>query len=127
MQSKPQLLAWVTCDGVHIDPGSGKHTLLGVFSNIKARRFPVVHPRMMWFITLTELQAGKHTIRILFGHGLETPKEVVARDFEAQNPLQRVNLINEIRNLRFEKPGDYSITIEVNDEPILVTSLQVSD
>src|SRR5690606_23798218 len=72
VQSKPQLLAWITCDGVHIDPGSGKHTLLGVFSNIKARRFPVVHPRMVWFITLTDLQVGKHVIRILFGHNIES-------------------------------------------------------
>jgi len=127
VQSKPQLLAWITCDGVHIDPGSGKHTLLGVFSNIKARRFPVVHPRMVWFITLTDLQVGKHVIRILFGHNIESPKEVVRREFEAQSPVQRVNLINEIRNLGFEKPGDYSITIEVDDEPILVTSLPVSE
>jgi len=127
VHSKPQLLAWITCDGVHIDPASGKHTLLGVFSNIKARRFPVVHPRMMWFITLTDVQMGKHTIRILFGLNLENPKEVVSQQFESQSPLQRINLINEIRNLAFESAGDYSITIEVDDEPILVTSLPVSD
>lgn len=127
MHSKPQLLAWITCDGVHIDPGSGKHTLLGVFSNIKARRFPVVHPRMMWFITLTDVQVGKHTIRILFGLNLDSPKEVVSREFESQSPVQRINLINEIRNLGFEQAGDYSITIEVDDEPILVTSLPVTN
>jgi hypothetical protein len=42
VQSKPQLLAWLTCDGVHIDPSSGKHTILGIFSNIQARHFPVL-------------------------------------------------------------------------------------
>jgi hypothetical protein len=127
VQSKPQLLAWITCDGVHIDPGSGKHTLLGVFSNIKARRFPVVHPKMMWFLTLTDVAVGKHMIRISFGLNLDSPKELVAREFESQSPLQRINLINEIRNLGFEKAGDYSIIIEVDDEPILATSLPVSD
>lgn len=126
VHSKPQLLAWITCDGVHIDPASGKHTLLGVFSNIKARRFPVVHPRMMWFLTLTDVQVGKHAIRILFGLNLQNPKEIVERQFESQSPVQRINLINEIRNLAFEQPGDYSITVEVDDEPILVTSLPVS-
>lgn len=126
VHAKPQLLAWVTCDGVHIDPGSGKHTLLGVFTNIKARRFPVVHPRMMWFLTLTDVSAGKHTLRISFAQAIEQPKEIVCREFEAQSPLQRINLINEIRNLAFKEPGDYSITIEVDDEPILVTSLPVS-
>ncbi|MDF3058414.1 MAG: hypothetical protein K0R17_2629 [Rariglobus sp.] len=40
MQSTPQVLAWLTCDGVHVDPGTGKHTILGVFSNIRGRSFP---------------------------------------------------------------------------------------
>lgn len=127
MQAKPQILAWITCDGVHIDPGSGKHTLLGVFSNIKARHFPVTHPRMVWFLTLTDVPVGQHKIRILFGYSLQDPKEIVSRDFQSQTPVQRINLINEIRNLRFDQPGDYSITIEVDDEPILVTSLPVSE
>jgi len=126
VQAKPQILAWITCDGVHIDPASGKHTLLGVFSNIKARHFPVVHPRMFWFLTLTEASAGKHKLRILFGYDLEEPKVVVAREFESRSPIQRINLINEIRNLRFTQPGDYSITIEIDDEPILVTGISVS-
>ncbi len=126
VQSKPQILTWITCDGVHIDPGSGKHTLLGVFSNIKARRFPVVHPRMMWFLTLTDVTVGKHTVRILFGLGVDHPKPIVSRQFESQSPLQRINLINEIRNLAFSEPGDYSITIEIDDEPVLVTSLPVN-
>lgn len=127
VHGKPQILAWITCDGVHIDPGSGKHTLLGVFSNIKARHFPVTHQRMMWFLTLSDVAVGKHKIRILFGLNLEDPKEIVSRDFESKSPVQRINLINEIRNLRFEEPGDYSITIEVDDEPILVTSLPVTN
>lgn len=116
----------MTCDGVHIDPGSGKHTLLGVFSNIKARQFPVTHPRMMWFLTLSDVPVGVHRIRILFGFSLQDPKEIVVRQFESKSPIQRINLINEIRNLRFDQPGDYSITIEIDDEPILVTSLPVS-
>ena len=67
MQSKPSLLAWITCDAVHIDPASGKHTILGVFSNIKARSFPVVHPYMVWFLTLTDVQPGRHQIKMLMG------------------------------------------------------------
>ena len=67
MQSKPQLLAWLTCDGVHIDPGSGKHTILGIFSNIQARQFPVTHPFMVWFLTITDCTPGQHKLRISMG------------------------------------------------------------
>ena len=127
MQSKPQLLAWLTCDGVHIDPGTGKHTLLGVFSNIKAQRFPVAHPFMVWFLTLSDCTAGEHRIRTSKGLDPTKMQQLLDRPFESQSPLQRINLINEIRNLSFTGPGDYSIIIDVDDEPLLATSITVSN
>jgi len=127
MQSKPQLLAWLTCDAVHIDPGSGKHTLLGVFSNIKAHHFPVAHPFMIWFLTLSDCSAGQHRIRISLGLDPTNMQQLLDRPFESQSPLQRINLINEIRNLTFPAPGDYSIMIDVDDEPLLATNLTVSN
>jgi hypothetical protein len=126
LPSKPQLLVWLTCDAVHLDPASGKHTILGVFSNIKARAFPVVHPRMVWFLTLTDVQPGMHTIKILMGLDPTNPAELIRRQFESQSPLHRINLINELHNLRFEQPGDYSIVVEVDEEPILATNLAIS-
>ncbi len=126
MHSKPQLLVWLTCDGVHIDPATGKHTILGVFSNIQARQFPVVHPYMVWFLTLTDVQAGKHKIKLSLGLNPTNPAGLIEREFESQSPLHRINLINELRNLQFEQPGDYHILIEVDDEPILATSMAVT-
>lgn len=127
MHSKPQLLAWLTCDGVHIDPGSGKHTLLGVFSNIKARQFPVTHPFMVWFLTISDCAQGQHRIRITMGLDPTNMQQLLDRQFESQSPLQRINLINEIRNLSFPAAGDYSIMIDVDDEPLLATSITVSN
>jgi hypothetical protein len=126
VNSKPQLLAWLLCDAVHIDPGTGKHTILGVFSNIKALRFPVVHPHMVWFMTLTDVSAGAHRMKISLGLDPMDPKPLIERPFESQGPLARINLINDIRNLSFPEAGDYSILIEIDDEPILATSIAVS-
>jgi hypothetical protein len=126
LTSKPQLLAWLLCDGVHIDPTSGKHTILGVFSNIIAKRFPVVHPHMVWFMTLTDVAAGSHKMKISMGLDPTNPKLLIERPFESQGPLVRINLINEIRNLTFERAGEYSILIEIDDEPLLATSLMVA-
>ncbi len=127
VNSKPQLLAWLLCDAVHIDPGSGKHTILGVFSNIMAKRFPVVHPHMVWFMTLTDVAAGPHVMKISMGLDPTDPKPLIERPFESQGPLARINLINEIRNLSFQQPGEYSILIEIDDEPLLATSLMVAE
>ncbi|MEJ1972263.1 MAG: hypothetical protein WDM96_07305 [Lacunisphaera sp.] len=97
MQSKASLLAWITCDGVHIDPASGKHTILGVFSNIKAMAFPVMHPYMVWFLTLTDVQPGTHHIKMSMGLNPTDPTELLNREFESKSPLHRINLINELR------------------------------
>ena len=126
MHSKPQLLAWLTCDGVHIDPGTGKHTILGIFSNIQARQFPVTHPFMVWFLTITDCAPGEHRMKISMGTDPTQMQVLLERPFATEGPLQRVNLINEIRNLSFPGPGDYSLLIEVDDEPLLATNLVVS-
>jgi hypothetical protein len=127
LNSKPQLLAWLLCDAVHIDPGTGKHTILGVFSNIMAKRFPVVHPHMVWFMTLTDVAAGSHSMRISLGLDPMDLKSLIERPFESQGPLVRINLINEIRNLSFPQGGEYSILIEIDDEPLLATSITVAE
>lgn len=126
MQSKPQILCWLTCDGVHIDPATGKHTILGVFSNIRGRQFPLTHPFMVWFLTVSDVPAGEHKIRILLGLGPTELHPLIDRQFKSQGPLQRINLINEIGNLTFPQAGDYEILIEVDDEPLLATSLTIS-
>ena len=127
MPAQPQLLTWIACDAVHLDPATGKHTLLGCFSNLRARQFPAVHPRMVWFLTLTDLKPGQHRLRLSYGLDMQAMAPLVDRPFEARHPLDKVNLINELRNLRFEAPGTYQILVEVDEQPILVTSLTVSD
>ena len=127
MKTKPQVLVWITCDGVHIDPSSGKHTILGVFSNIRARQFPIVHPFMIWFLTISDVPQGEHKIRISLGLDPANATPIIDRQFQSHSPMQRINLINEIRNLSFNTPGDYSIIIEVDDEPLLATSITLSN
>ncbi|MFA6959488.1 MAG: hypothetical protein WC205_01905 [Opitutaceae bacterium] len=127
MQSKPQVLAWLTCDGVHVDPGTGKHTILGVFSNIRGRQFPVVHPFMVWFLTLSDVPTGSHKVKISLGFDETSIQPLIERTFDSQSPLQRINLINEIGNLSFPHPGEYSILIEVDEELLLATSITVSN
>ena len=126
VQSKPQLLAWLTCDAVHIDPGSGKHTILGIFSNIQARQFPVTHPFMIWFLTISDVSTGQHSLKISMGLEGTTPQQLLERPFESQSPVHRINLINEIRNLSFPGPGEYELLVEIDDELLLATSLTVS-
>ncbi len=127
MTSQPLLLSFVTCDGVHLDHGSGKYYLMGIFSSIRGRNFPVVHPQMFWFLVLTDVAVGQHTVKISLSLPTEPPIMQIERPFESQSPLHRIHLINEIKNLKFEIPGDYSAVVEVDDSPLLVTTFSVTN
>jgi hypothetical protein len=126
MASRPQMLVWTMCDGVHIDPSSGKHYLMGIFSNIRGRSFPFVHPKMTWFLTLVDVSVGRHMLSISVGLNIEQATRIIHREFESISPLQRINLINEMHNYRFEEPGAYTITVEIDDEVLLVTDLLIN-
>ena len=125
--AKPQVLCWQMCDAVHIDPATGKHYILGCFSSIRTRTVPTRHPKMVWFLTLTDVMPGEHQLRMSFGQDMANLAKVVERNFESRSPLHKINLINEMHNLPFEEIGVYSILIEVDDEPILVTNLHVAN
>lgn len=127
MASKPQLITCITCDSVHIDPSTGKHFILGCFSNLRARQFPATHPRMVWFLTLTDLQPGEHKLCLSYGLNMESLQKIVERKFQSRNPLDKLNLINDLHNIKFDQPGTYNILVEVDDEPIIVTHLTVQN
>jgi hypothetical protein len=126
MQSKPQLLIFATCDGVHIEPTTGKHYLMGIFSSLRAREFPMMHPQMVWFVSLTDVSIGEHQMRLSLGMPGMEPIMSVERPFESKSPLHRLHLINQLQNVPFQQPGDYAAAIEVDDEPLLVTSFVVA-
>lgn len=81
---------------------------------------------MVWFFTLSDVPEGKHVIRISMGLDPTNMQQLIERPFESKGRLQRINLINEVRNLGFNEPGDYGIIIEIDDDPLLATNLQVS-
>jgi hypothetical protein len=125
MAAHAQLLAWITCDGIHIDPITGKHTLLGVFSTLHASQFPVVHPRMIWFLAITDVPEGNHQMTASIGTQDESLKPLVTREFESKSPAQRINLINDIQNLRFEHSDNYTIVIDIDERTLLATTLPI--
>tara|TARA_A200000159_G_scaffold147604_1_gene154791 strand:+ start:70 stop:579 length:510 start_codon:yes stop_codon:yes gene_type:complete len=129
ISTKCRVNSFITCDGVHIDPATGKHSLLGIFSSLRAKNFPVVHPKMTWFLSLSELRKGTHhlTISMADPTGELEPKIIIDRDFEAPDPLHRVNLINDIHRLKILESKNYSIVIEVDDEIVFVDTLPVID
>ena len=129
INTKCRVNTFLTCDAVHIDPATGKHSILGIFSSLRAKEFPVRHPKMVWFLSLSELTKGKHHLKMSISDPtgeLET-RVIIDRHFDAPDPLAKVNLVNDIRRLEFFEAKNYSIVIEVDDEIVFVDSFFVRD
>jgi len=127
ISTKCRLNSFMTCDAVHVDPATGKHSLLGVFSSLRAKSFPVVHPKMTWFLSLSELHKGKHHLKISMADPtgeLET-KVIIDRHFESPNPNETINLVNQIHRLKFLEAKTYSVIIEVDNEIVFVHSFRI--
>lgn len=127
INTKCRVNTFLTCDGVHVDSATGKHTLLGIFSTLRAKNFPVVHPRMVWFLSLSELTKGEHHLKMSIADptGELDTKVVIDRHFHAPDPLARVNLVNDVHRLKFLEAKNYSIVIEVDDEIVFVDSFRI--
>ena len=82
---------------------------------------------MVWFLTLSDVPEGEHQIRLSMGVDPTDMHKLIERPFQSKGPLQRINLINEVRNLTFQAPDEYNILIDVDDEPLLATSIRVSE
>ncbi len=59
----PTLNAMLLCDHTIREHGTGKVSLIGIFENISAARFPVVHRSLSVYAKLVDAE-GEYTIRL---------------------------------------------------------------
>ncbi|MCB9799774.1 MAG: hypothetical protein H6757_03320 [Candidatus Omnitrophica bacterium] len=113
----PKTNAMLVCDYVITEQGTNKKSLIGVFENISAGKFPCTHPSLSVYIKLTEGN-GVYRFRLelvelksdrIIGKG-ELPNDVTMR-----NPRIAHELVFNLRSLRFNQAGDYEFRIFAND------------
>lgn len=122
----PVVLAMVICDAIHQDPATKKCTLLGTFSTITARSFPVVHPGLAIHVAMTDGH-GKTKIRLALVGVEEDAQPLFSQEGAIQfNDPRVVAEINfGIRNLTLPKPGEYRVQVYANDELLAERRLHV--
>ena len=118
MTATPKTNAMLVCDYVITEQGTHKKSLIGIFENISATRFPCTHAALSVYIKLTDAN-GTYHFRLelvdlqndsVIGKG-EIPREVTI-----QNPLLVHELVFNLKTLRFLHPGDYEFRIYANDK-----------
>jgi hypothetical protein len=129
MSSAPQpvLKAFLICDQVIHDGQTGKKSLIGVFHELRADRFPAVHPVLWIYANLTDAH-GTYTFEIrlvdvernnVLGKG--TPPQI-----QIPGPLQTTELSAQLRNVQLPGPGTYEFQLLVNGELLATKAIRVT-
>ena len=123
----PIVKAFLVCDQVIHDAQTGKKSLIGVFHELRAERFPAVHPMLWIYANITEAR-GKYRIEIqlvdvdrntVLGRG-QPPEIVISK------PPETTEISAQLRNVALPGPGTYEFHLLVNDELLATKAVRVS-
>jgi len=124
--ARPSIKAMLVCDAIITEKGTNKHSLIGVFENINARKFPCVHSKLGVFINFTGC-AGKWRFKLdLAEVDKDTPlASVSTQEMLYGDPLKANNLVFILQGLKFEQPGKYEFRLYGNGEVCEIKTLNV--
>lgn len=122
----PIVKAFLICDQIIHDAQTGKKTLVGVFHELRADRFPAVHPVLWIYANLTDAR-GNYSFEIRFFDvernnvlGRGNPPEI-----NIPGPLQTTELSAQLRNIQLPGPGTYEFQLITNGDLIATKAIRV--
>jgi hypothetical protein len=113
------------CDHTIREAGTGKVSLIGVFENISAARFPVVHRALSVYAKLGDAE-GEYAIRLELLR-LEDGHVVAQGALRAAfaDRMTPGELIFALDNLALDRPGRYEFRLYANDRFVAGKSFTV--
>ena len=113
------------CDLTIREHGTGKMSLIGIFENISAARFPVVHRALTVYAKLADAE-GDYAIRLellrLDDSHMVTQGTLRAAFADRMTPGE---LTVNLENLGFERPGRYEFRLYADDRFVASKSFTV--
>ncbi|MCK5450380.1 MAG: hypothetical protein KAI70_01295 [Candidatus Omnitrophica bacterium] len=116
--SKPIVNAMLVCDKVITEAGTNKKSLIGIFGNINAFKFPCVHHFLSVYIKFTDAN-GRYKFRLELTdleNNTSVGKSEIPKEVNVNNPLETHDLVFNLVGIRFTHPGKYEFRIFANDE-----------
>lgn len=101
----------------------GRLTIVGTFDQIASKTFPATHPScsLSCRLRFAAKEAGEHFFRLKLidsaGNDLVTPIEGnINVNIPAQQQYAGLNIVVNLNQLKFEKPGRYSFELYINND-----------
>lgn len=108
----PVLLSAVVCDQVIIDARTNKASVIGIFENISAPKYPARHPRLAFFFELTNGRGKiELTIKLVDVHNEDKMLWECTVQQELKDVRQVLNSTFDISGIQFPHPGEYRFQI----------------
>lgn len=116
---KPMGVSLMICDQVITEAGTNKKSLIGVFSNIAARKFPCRFPRICVFVSITGGHGtAKSEVRCV-NELTHEPLFGAEGEISFANPNHMVEAVFEFNNVTFPAPGLHCIEVLSDGEMVL--------
>ena len=108
----PDVMALLVCDQIITDRLTGKQSLIGMFSKIHTRGFPVVHPQLCVYVVLTEGYGETElAIRIVDANDARPPIVEGRGKVHFKDPRAVANLALQFHGLTFPEAGQYRVQL----------------
>jgi hypothetical protein len=101
---------------------------LGIFENLNFTILPGVYPRFTYVAKLNfhRSEVGKHTLRLAFidqdGNNVLLP---IVQEINVISNELNTNIILELINIQFNKPGPYEIDLAIDSHHIATNNINV--
>ena len=115
--SPPMLDGILLCDQIIEDRLSGKKTIVGIFQEILAAKFPCVHSSMWIYAVISDAEGDyEFELRLCDGESLNVIGLSRTGTIRIANRLQRTEIQIRMDGLPLAKPGQYVFQILANNE-----------
>ena len=124
---KPDVLSLLVCDQILIDRLTGKTSLIGMFSTIGAPQYPVRHPHLCVFASLTDGR-GKTPLEMTIVDSEDARPPIVSgtATVEFKDPRAVACLNLHFNGLVFPEPGGYRVQLKCHGELLREARLYLS-
>ncbi|MFP4472375.1 MAG: DUF6941 family protein [Candidatus Omnitrophota bacterium] len=126
MTTKPIPLGMLICDTVIQDAKTQKKSLIGIFSQIHARKAPVRHPHMSVFLVVTEGHGSCSCELRCLRADSDKPLMSVKGEIAFRDPHQTLELVFDLNGIIFPDFGSYRLEFWVGDHLVIARKLMVS-
>lgn len=111
----PKTNAIVICDYALQEGGTGKWSLIGLFSQIHTAKFPVVHNQLCVYLNFTDAE-GHYAFRLELVD-LDNENAIIRLEGEADiaDMLAHSEMVFNLQRIEFPRPGKYEFRFWANN------------